>query len=195
MLTTPSYEKGTFPVLIGGIAVWASGVALLSASGALAVLDGVKVAPVILLTIALPVLLYFRVPSIRSAVDAIGLRGLTAVHLLRYLGAAWIFSLGAAGKMPPLLVSFSGWGDVIAATVALTAITLPFARWRYIVAHIVSLADFSASLCVGLFLTLTDPLSMAGGTQFPVALILFFIIGFYSANSIICLRMLLRTGR
>jgi protein-S-isoprenylcysteine O-methyltransferase Ste14 len=184
--------RPNMPALAGGLAAWAGGVALLSASGALAIFDGLMVAPVILLTIALPVLLYAVSATVRASVERLGLQGLTALHVLRVAGAAWIFWLGSVGKMPPLLVSFAGWGDVIAALVATFALTMPFARWRYIVAHIVSLADFAASLTVGLWLTVTAPVSMAGVTGFPVALILFFIIGFYSANSIICLNALVR---
>lgn len=180
------------PALAGGLAAWAGGVALLSASGALAIFDGLMVVPVILLTIALPVLLYAVSATVRASVERPGLRGLTALHVPRVAGAAWIFWLGSVGKMPMLLVSFAGWGDVIAALVAAFALLMPFARWRYIAAHVVSLADFAASLTVGLWLTVTAPVSMAGGTGFPAALILFFIIGFYSANSIVCLNVLAR---
>jgi hypothetical protein len=179
-------------ILLLVIAAWAGSIAVLSTAGTLDFLAGLKVAPLILATILLPVLLYFVVLPLRRTIDGIGLRGLTAVHLLRYAGAAWILHLGANGIMQPLLARFAGWGDIVAATVALVVLLLPLAPWRYVLAHGVSLSDFMTSLVVGMALTLAEPAQMEGATRFPVAMILFFIIGFYASNSLICLNTLLR---
>lgn len=174
------------------IAAWAGGVLLLGSLGVLEALGGLRAPPVIVLSIALPVLASFRSRTLRAAIDAISLRGLTAVHLLRFVGAAAILELGSAGRLPPLIAAFSGYGDLIAASVAAVVIALPFARWRYLVAHLVSLADFTASLSVGLVLTVKEDSMMATMVQLPGGFILFFVIGFYSTASIVSLSRLLR---
>lgn len=174
------------------IAGWAVLVLALAWAGVFQRFAGLEVPPIIFLSIALPVGLAFVSRPLRDTLGAISLRTLTAVHLLRYVGAAGIFYLGRTAQMPPLLVSLAGWGDVIAASVALLVLVAPFARWRFVLAHAVSLADFTTSLVAGLLLTLAEDPEMAKMTRVPGAFILFFVIGFYSTNSIVALRRLLR---
>lgn len=84
---------GIEPALWGALALWLVGVVWASQSGSLSAL-GVRFMPgfalLVALGIGIPVAMYFALPAVRRAVDAIGLHRLTLIHIWR-IPAALVF--------------------------------------------------------------------------------------------------------
>ena len=110
--------SGRATVLVG-LGAWFALVLAIGATGALSPVAGGP--PALGLTVVLPVVAliwaYFGLPSVRTAMAAMPLPGLIALHAIRLLGFTFIV-LYAEGRLPAPFAPSAGWGDVfIGATV------------------------------------------------------------------------------
>ncbi|MBW7968577.1 permease [Bradyrhizobium sp. BR 10289] len=149
-------------------------------------------APVIVLGIVVPVIVYAMAKGFRDYIEAIGLRTLTAFHIWRIAAALLFFWYGAHNLLPEVFVRNAAWGDLIAGLLAGGVTLLPENRSRYLVFHIFGFADFVVALGTGLILFLLEDPRMAGIQTLPMALIPLYGVGISGANHIMAFDLLRR---
>jgi hypothetical protein len=140
--------------------------------------------------IATPVAAYFLLAPIRRAVDALGLRWLTMMHIWRIPAALLFFWHGAQGQLPTLFWVLAGIGDFIAGCLATTLWWKPATIERMRRIHIFGFADFIVAVGTGLAFTLLGDPRMALLTTLPMALIPLFGVGLSGASHIVALHAL-----
>ena len=111
--------SGRATVLVA-LGAWFALVLAIGATGALSPVAGGP--PALGLTVVLPVVAliwaYFGLPSVRTAMAAMPLPGLIALHAIRLLGFTFIV-LYAEGRLPAPFAPSAGWGDVFIGATAL----------------------------------------------------------------------------
>jgi hypothetical protein len=131
-------------------------------------------------------------PAFREYIESIGLRRLTAIHLLRITAAPLFFWYGAHQLLPRVFVDRAAWGDIAAGLLALLAVTL----WRrpsgYWLAHLFGMADFFVAFGTAIALTRQNPTAIHAVTGLPMALIPFFGVGFLATTHVMAYHLLLR---
>ena len=174
-------------------AVWFVAVIWAARSGALADL-ALRFMPgyaiLVAVGIGAPVALYFLLPPLRSAVNAIGLHRLTLMHVWRIPAALLFFYYGLGGELPAAFWILAGVGDLLAGSYAATLLwrTPSSALYRRI--HNFGFADFVIAVGTGLTFTLLKEPRMSLLTTLPMALIPLFGVGLSGASHIISLHML-----
>jgi hypothetical protein len=146
------------------LGAWFALVLVIGATGALSPVAGGP--PALGLTVVLPIVAliwaYFGLPSVRTAMTAMPLPGLIALHAIRLLGFTFIV-LYAEGRLPAPFAPSAGWGDVFIGATALPlawAITQFGARVRPLALlwNALGVADLVIALTLG-------PLSAPGTLQ------------------------------
>ena len=176
-----------------GITLWATAVIAASQSGLLSALGRTFMpgfALLVALGIGVPVVLYFKWLSARSAVHAIGLHRLTLMHMWRIPAALMFFWYGLRGELPPLFWIVAGVGDFLAGALAATLLWREGTPSLYRRIHIFGFADFVTAVGLGLTFTLLDDPRMILLTTLPMALIPLFGVGLSGASHIIALTRL-----
>jgi hypothetical protein len=111
--------SGRATVLVA-LGAWFALVLAIGATGALSPAAGGP--PALGLTVVLPIVAlvwaYFGLPSVRTAMAAMPLPGLIALHAIRLLGFTFIV-LYAEGRLPAPFAPSAGWGDVFIGATAL----------------------------------------------------------------------------
>lgn len=110
------------PVVLGALA-WLLAAIAVGATGFVAGLRPPGAQIIIFVLTSAAIFASVRIDSVRRAVDAIPLRGLVAIHVLRFVGIAFLI-LGSRGLMSSLFAERAGWGDVITAAGALLLATI-----------------------------------------------------------------------
>jgi len=155
--------SGRATVLVG-LGAWFALVLAIGATGALSPVAGGP--PALGLTVVLPIVAlvwaYFGLPSVRTAMAAMPLPGLIALHAIRLLGFTFIV-LYAEGRLPAPFAPSAGWGDVFIGATALPlawAVTQFGARVRPLALlwNALGVADLVIALTLG-------PLSAPGPLQ------------------------------
>jgi hypothetical protein len=176
-------------------AAWAAAVVAASTSGALGALAEVFMpayAGLVALGIAIPTALYFTVPVVQRAVDALGLRRLTLFHIWRIPAGALFLYYAATGGLPVIFAVLAGVGDILAGLAAATLFGREATPDRLRRIHIFGFTDFISAVGTGLTFTLIgDPL-MVTLTTLPMALIPLFGVGLSGASHIVALNALRR---
>jgi hypothetical protein len=119
-----------------------------------------------------------RVPWVGEALRSLGIRGILAVHLGRFVGL-YFLRLQAEGRLPAEFAERAGWGDIVAAAGALALIpwrdgpgfgrALAFWNW-------VGLIDLLVAVATAAWLNLTRPGSMAELSTLPLTLVPLFLV-------------------
>lgn len=177
-------------LLLGAAALWFIAVVAAAQSGALAALGRAFMPGYALLVafgIALPVAAWFALPRVREAVDAIGLRRLTLMHIWRIPAALLFFYFGLRGELPALFWLLAGIGDLAAGLFALTLLWGGASAARYRRVHWFGFADFVIAVGTGLTFTLLGDPRMGLLTTLPMALIPLFGVGLSGASHIVAL--------
>jgi len=116
-------------------------------------------AVVVILGIALPVLLYHRLASLRAFLDNVPDAIIVAFHGWRVLAGFVFLSYGAQGGLPTVFANNAGYGDIFVGLLVPVILALPESRRKYIGFHLFGLADFVVAVGTGLYFTLIrDPL-------------------------------------
>jgi hypothetical protein len=194
---TPSPKTSllTTSLLLVGACAWFTSVVVASTSGALGALAGrfmPAYAVLVVIGIATPVLTYYASRSVRSAIDAIGIRQLTLMHAWRIAAAFAFFYYGSRGSLPVLFWVPAGVGDLLAGAYALSLTFGDASIERYRRVHRFGFADFVSAVGLGLTFTLLGDPRMEFLTTLPMALIPLFGVGLSGASHIIALTSLLR---
>lgn len=183
------------PGPIAALSAWGLGVAWVAHSGALAALVAERMPALALLVFAgivLPLSAYAGLPAVTRAVDALGLRRITLLHVWRVPAAVAFFVVGLRGDLPPLFWVVAGVGDLLAGLFAATLLWRPATPERLRRIHRFGLADFVVAVGLGLAHTLAQDPRMITLTTLPMALIPLFGVGLSGASHVIALRALRR---
>jgi hypothetical protein len=155
--------SGRATVLVA-LGAWFALVLAIGATGALSPAAGGP--PALGLAVVLPIVAlvwaYFGLPSMRTAMAAMPLPGLIALHAIRLLGFTFIV-LYSEGRLPAPFAPSAGWGDVFIGATALPlawAVTQFGARLRPLALlwNALGVADLVIALTLG-------PLSAPGPLQ------------------------------
>ena len=100
------------------LVLWFVIATIASATGVFARLHFPGFQLVILALVAVAIVAVTAAGPIREWVDALPWRALVGIHGLRLVGL-WFLVLGARGLLAPSFASRAGWGDIVAAVVAI----------------------------------------------------------------------------
>jgi len=193
--TTQSSPGTSQHVLLIAVVSWGALVIAASATGVLGAL-GQHFMPgfaiLVVIGIVVPTVSYYSFPSVRHAVDAIGLRRLTLFHVWRIPAGGLFLYYASSGELPLLFGLIAGVGDVLAGLGAATLLKRQATETQLRRIHLFGFADFITAVGTGLtFTLLNDPL-MVTLTTLPMALIPLFGVGLSGASHIIVLSQLKR---
>ena len=178
--------------LSGVIALWSGVVAAAATGGLYMAIPAISVAPLVLVGVILPFLVYRRSPRFQAVVAAIGLRRLTAFHSWRILAGAMFLWFLAQDRLPHAFARYAGWGDILVGLAAIAVVLLPLSRGRYLGFHVVGLLDLVNALALGIFYTLAADPRMDTIRMLPMALIPLFGVGVTGASHLIAFDVLRR---
>ena len=195
--TTQSSPGTSQHVLLIAVVSWGALVIAASATGVLGAL-GQHFMPgfaiLVVIGIVVPTVSYFSFPSVRQAVDAIGLRRITLFHVWRIPAGGLFLYYASSGELPLLFGLIAGVGDVLAGLGAATLLKRQATETQLRRIHLFGFADFITAVGTGLtFTLLNDPL-MVTLTTLPMALIPLFGVGLSGASHIIVLSQLKRSS-
>jgi len=193
--TTQSLPGTSQHGLLIAVVLWGALVIAASATGVLGAL-GQHFMPgfaiLVVIGIIVPTVSYFSFPSVRQAVDAIGLRRITLFHVWRIPAGGLFLYYASSGELPLLFGLIAGVGDVLAGLGAATLLKRQATETQLRRIHLFGFADFITAVGTGLtFTLLNDPL-MVTLTTLPMALIPLFGVGLSGASHIIVLSQLKR---
>jgi hypothetical protein len=131
-----------------------------------------------------------RVPWMQEAIASVGLRGIVAVHVMRFVGASFLW-LEVQGRLPAEFAQRAGWGDIAAAFGAVVLLL-----WRegtgfrraVLAWNVFAMADLFVAVGTAGFLNVTRPGSMAEIATFPLALVPLWIVPVLMASHVIIFR-------
>jgi hypothetical protein len=184
--------RGSSFWIAASVLIWFAAVVVASATGWLGSLPPLAPPSIAALTMIVPIALYFAVPGFRASVEGVGLRRLTALHVLRIAAAPLFFWYGAHRLLPQVFVERAAWGDIGAGLLALLAVTVWERPAGYWVAHLFGMADFFVAFGTAIALTRQDPAAVHAVTGLPMALIPFFGVGFLATTHVMAYHLLLR---
>jgi len=167
------FRSGVFAGLLAWFAL-----ALISSAWWLRSASAPAIAIIIWSLTAIVMLLWWRVPAVRSWVDSLPLRTLIALHLCRFVGFYFLV-LARDGRLPEAFAFPAGIGDIAVAVGALLLLSIPsLIRSRQTVAvwNVIGLADILLVVIQALRCGLSDWGSMAELRELPLAMLPSFFV-------------------
>lgn len=145
-IAAPSSTPRVVPI---ALLAWLVAAVAVGASGVLARLPFPGPQLLILALVALSIAAISVRGPVRAWVDGLSWRTIVGFHGIRLIGFVFVW-LGARGVLSPLFATRAGWGDVIAAAVALGllafAVAPTQARWVYNLWNLFGLLDLGVAL-------------------------------------------------
>jgi len=134
------------------------------------------------------------VPSIRDWVDRLDIRTITALHLTRFVGIAFLL-LYASGQLPWAFAVPGGWGDIVVAILAalLLLVASPASgrgrvAWR--AWNLLGMLDILFVVATAARLFKSDPDGMQALLRFPLSLVPTFLVPLIITSHVILFRRL-----
>jgi hypothetical protein len=135
-------------------------------------------------------------PPLRQLAEAVDIRALVLFHVTRLVGF-YFLALHARGELPWAFAVPAGWGDNVVAIGAVLLILFVRpdtrgGRWLYLAWNVVGLIDILGVVGTAARLTLAEPGSMRALVQFPLSLLLTFVVPIIIATHALMLVRLCR---
>ena len=181
------------PALVGTL-VWLAAATVVGATGVLASLPAGPQLVGLTLTIV-AVFVSTRVAVVRQSVDALPIRALVGVHAVRFIGIAFL-ALAARGELSPLFAERAGWGDIVAATLAIALLliglgTSAFRRRVFLAWNIFGMLDLIVAVGTAAFVVLRgDVPGMQPLVRLPLVLVPMFVVPLLFASHVALFRRL-----
>ena len=167
------------PGLYAGIGVlWLLVALVLGASGRIALLRPPGPQLVLLGLSALLIAAWATISGFRAWLFSLDPRTIVAFHLTRFVGIPFLV-LYSRGELPFEFAVPAGWGDIVVACGALALLfvrDLGSRRTLLTVWNLVGLIDIIAVVVIAARLALADPASMQALLQFPMNLLITFVV-------------------
>lgn len=131
-----------------------------------------------------------RVPWLQDAIVAIGLRRLLALHLIRFVGAYFLW-LNAQGRLPIEFATRAGWGDIAAALGAVVLLFWPQSpsfRPALLIWNTIAMLDLFVAVGTAGWLNVVRPGSMAEIAGLPLTLVPLFFVPVLMASHVVIFR-------
>lgn len=150
---------------------------------------GLVIGAVTMGTIALS----FLVSGVRRTLDTVSLRALTLFHTPRLIGGLAFLAYGWTGALPPVFAALVGFGDIIAALVAMTILPMSAPSRLWLVAiHAIGLADLATGLVSGMTHGLIGDARLVPLAELPLSLIVLWWVPLLAATHVHALVRLAR---
>lgn len=137
---------------------------------------------------AILLLAYFRIATVRQAVDSLDLRALVLLHVTRFVGF-YFLHLYALGELPYGFAVPGGYGDIVVATLALLVVFIPMATARrhraLYIWNVIGFVDILLVVLSGARLGRADPASMQALTFLPLSLLPTFLVPLIIASHVV----------
>ena len=147
---------------------------------------------------ALLLLAYFRLAALRAWVDALDLRALLRLHLLRFVGIYFLV-LYRRGELPYAFAVPGGYGDIVVATLALPIMFLsldPARRTRAItIWNVIGFTDILLIVLTAIRINLTDPAQLRELLVLPLSLLPTLLVPLIIATHVVIFVRLSRASR
>lgn len=129
-----------------GLLLWLVAAITVGATGLFARLPFPVPQLIILSLVAFTIIAITARGPVRAWVDALPLRALVGFHGIRLIGFVFVW-LGARGVLSPLFATRAGWGDAIAAVIALGLAAAPTqGKWVYNAWNLFGLLDLAVAV-------------------------------------------------
>ena len=194
-MTSPVAPVSSRPVVISGL-VWLAAAIVFGATGIFAQLRPPGPQIIALALTIMAVGASVAVPSVRSWVDSISLRGLVGFHVMRFVGVVFLV-LAARGAMSPVFAMRAGWGDITAATGAVLLVLsgIPRSalhRWAYLAWNTFGVLDLIVAVGTAAIVILRgDTPAMDPIARLPLILVPIFFVPILFASHVAIYRRLL----
>ena len=194
-MTSPAAPVSSRPVVISGL-VWLAVTVVLGASGVFAQLRPPGPQIIVLALTIFVVTASITVPSVRSWVDSIPLRGLVGFHAMRFVGAVFLV-LAARGVLSPVFAMRAGWGDITAAAGAVLLVVsgIPRSalhRWAYLAWNTFGVLDLIVAVGTAAVVVLRGATpGMEPITRLPLILVPVFFVPLLFASHVEIYRRLM----
>jgi len=197
-MSSPAAPVSSRPVVISGL-VWLAAAIVFGATGVFAQLrpPGPQIIALALTIIAVSASI--AVPSVRSWVDSIPLRGLVGFHVMRFVGVVFLV-LAARGALSPVFAMRAGWGDITAAAGAVLLVMSgiprsPLHRWAYLAWNTFGVLDLIVAVGTAAVVVLRGATpGMEPITQLPLILVPVFFVPLLFAAHVAIYRRLFAPG-
>lgn len=193
-MTSPAAPVSSRPVVISGL-VWLAAAIVLGATGVFAELRPPGPQIIVLALTLIAVTASIAVPSVRSWVDSIPLRGLVGFHIMRFVGVVFLV-LAARGAMSPVFAMRAGWGDITAAAGAVLLVLSgtprsALYRWAYLAWNTFGVLDLIVAVGTAAIVVLRGATpGMDLITQLPLILVPVFFVPLLLASHVAIYRRL-----
>ncbi|HEX2101868.1 MAG TPA: hypothetical protein VHF69_14445 [Candidatus Synoicihabitans sp.] len=183
------------PLALCLLALWFAAAVLAGAAGWLVSWPSFAVPALVWALTGVVTWSYFTRAEVRGWIEAIGLRRLIALHVIRFVGVAFLL-LAAAGRLPRTWALGAGWGDIIVAALAAALLLVSAPRlprlayaWNWI-----GLVDLVFVIGGAGVLNFRTPEQLTEMTRLPMVLLPTFFVPLLLASHFIIFD-LLRTAR
>lgn len=163
--------------VFAGLLVWFV-LALISSAWCLKTASAPAIAIIVWSLTAIVMLLWWRVPTVRSWIVSLPLSALIAIHLCRFVGFYFLI-LAREGRLPQAFAFPAGIGDIAVAIGALMLLAVPSlmrSRQTVLVWNVIGLADILFVVFQALRSGLGDWASMAALRELPLAMLPTFFV-------------------
>ncbi len=174
------------------LSIWAATIFVAGYYGMFTKVGRIWIPPIVLVSMTVPVWVYYRNESFRRYIWSIDLRYLTAFHLWRIPAGLWFLYCGSQNLLPEQFVNKAGYGDLAVGCLVPLILMLRHVRGKYLVFHLFGLLDFVVAVGTGLTLTVLQVPLMENIATFPTVLIPLYGVCVTGALSIMTLDRLLR---
>jgi hypothetical protein len=147
---------------------------------------------------ALLLLGYFRLAALRAWMDALDLRVLVRLHVVRFIGIYFLV-LYRHGELPYAFAVPGGYGDIVVATLALPIAFFPFDPARRTRAltiwNVIGFTDILLVVVTAIRLNLADPSQLRALLHLPLSLLPTFLVPLIIATHVVIFVRLSRESR
>jgi len=192
-------RTSTLPVLVPTL-TWLALALVVGASGRLATLRFPVPQAIVLGLAAAAVLAGTRVSAVRAWLDAVDLRALVGVHVVRLVAGGYFLYVSGQGQLSAVFATRAGWGDIAAAVGAAVVVLSGLPRTRghrrgYLVWNAFGLLDFAVVLWTAASVGRQDPASLTVLLRLPSSLLPTFAVPLLIASHVFIFQRLAALGR
>lgn len=173
------------------LSLWGISVLTLGYFGFFTQIGLLWIAPMVVISMTIPILTYCLNPDFRAYIWSINLKYLTVFHLWRIPAGFWFLYMGSQHLLPERFVLNAGYGDLAVGLLVPVILLLKGGPGKYLFFHVSGMLDFIIAVGTGLTFTLLQVPLMENIRTFPTVLIPLYGVCVTGALSVMTLDRLL----
>jgi hypothetical protein len=190
--STPDSLETTERWFILILTLWGLTVTIAGFYGIFANLNLRFIPPIVMISLLIPVFIYYRNQNLRSYIWSLDLKHLTIFHVWRIVAAIVFFEYLNQNLLPRQFVFDAGYGDLIVGLLVPVVLLLSYGDRKYFFFNIFSLLDFVVAVGTGLTFTILQVPLMENIATYPIVLIPLYGVPVTGALSIMTLDRMLK---